>query len=166
MRNTDRQHSQSDQAHGLPELDVAVAIIWDTNCERLLIARRPTDKHVGGMWEFPGGKRETGESIEDALRREIREELGIEITILRSRPVTLHRYEHRIVRLYPFDCLSGSVTPQPLASTELRWVTPDELRQLPLPPANAPLIVDIIAQPLRQPDVNAAEDQRTAIPNQ
>ncbi len=152
MQSTARQHSQSDQAHHLPELDVAVAIIWDTNCERLLIARRPTDKHVGGMWEFPGGKREPGESIEDSLRREIREELGIEITILAARPVAMHRYEHRIVRLHPFDCLCGSGTPQPLASTELRWVTPDELRQLPLPPANAPLIAAIIAQPLQRPD--------------
>ncbi len=152
MPDASLHKSENPPGHRLPELDVAVAIIWDANCERLLIARRPTDKHVGGMWEFPGGKREAGESIKVALQREIREELGIEITILGSRPVSVHRYEHRIVRLHPFDCLCGSGTPQPLASTELRWVTPVELRQLPLPPANAPLIAAIIAQPLQRPD--------------
>ena len=160
MPDASLHKSENPPSQRLPELDVAVAIIWDANCERLLIARRPTDKHVGGMWEFPGGKCEAGESIESALRREIREELGIEITILGARPVAMHRYEHRMVRLHPFDCLCDTGTPQPLASTELRWIAPEELRQLPLPPANAPLIETIIAEPIRRPNPPAA------IPNQ
>ena len=150
MPDAGLQKSENTPAHHLPELDVAVAIIWDMNRARLLVAQRPTDKHVGGMWEFPGGKREAGESIESALRREIREELGIEITILGSRPLAIHRYEHRMVRLHPFDCQCHSGSPRPLASTELRWIAPEELHQLPLPPANAPLIASIIAQPLQR----------------
>lgn len=166
MRETTPRNSENTPTDQPPELDVAVAIIWDVDRGRLLVARRPADKHVGGMWEFPGGKCEAGESIESALRREIREELGIEVTILGSRSLAVHRYEHRIVRLHPFDCCRDAGVPRPLASTELRWVTPEQLLQLPLPPANAPLIADIIAKPLRRPGVYAAGDQRTAAPNQ
>ncbi len=134
----------------LPTLDVAVAIIWSADGARVLMARRPEDKHVGGLWEFPGGKCEPGETLEAALRREVREELGVEIRMLQPRPMVVHNYDCRIVRLHPFDCLCVQGTPQPLASTELRWVPIAELSQLPLPPANVEIINNIISgRPVR-----------------
>ncbi len=131
----------------LPTLDVAVAIIWNADRTRVLLARRPEDKHVGGLWEFPGGKCEPGETLEAALRREVREELGVDIRLLQPRPMVVHKYDCRIVRLHPFDCFCCGGTPQPLASTELRWVTIAELGQLPLPPANVEIINNIVNCP-------------------
>ncbi len=81
---------------------------------RILIAQRPTDGMLGGLWEFPGGKRELGESLEACLKREIREELGIEIAVEHQVGVVKHAYTHLRITLYAFVCRYINGEPQTL----------------------------------------------------
>jgi mutator protein MutT len=122
----------------IPRIEVAAGLILHDG--RYLIAKRRIQTHLGGLWEFPGGKRETGESLEDCLARELREELGIEI----ASPVLFrkirHRYRDKTVELHFFRCGLKSGHPRPLGCEEFRWVTVGELRQYDFPPADRPLI--------------------------
>lgn len=83
----------------MKRIHVAAAVIRGAD-GRVLIAKRPQDKHQGGLWEFPGGKLEAGESVEQALRRELQEELGITIRNCLAWKVTEHAYSHALVRLH------------------------------------------------------------------
>jgi 8-oxo-dGTP diphosphatase len=107
---------------------------------RYLIARRKVGVHLGGLWEFPGGKCKPGESLEDCLRRELREELGIEITTPVPFRLIRHEYPENRVELHFFRCsiLDGQV--QALDCEDLRWVIPEELAKFEFPPADQPLI--------------------------
>ncbi|HJU44559.1 MAG TPA: (deoxy)nucleoside triphosphate pyrophosphohydrolase [Vicinamibacterales bacterium] len=110
---------------------------------RFLVTRRLKGTHLAGMWEFPGGKVQDGETLEDALRREITEELKSEITSLRKIFDTAHSYAERAVELHFYRCdLKGS--PEPLLGQEIRWITRDEFETLPFPPADAELIDALI----------------------
>jgi len=119
-------------------VQVAVALIMHEG--RYLLTRRKADVHLGGLWEFPGGKREPDESLEACLRRELREELGIEI----SEPVPFqtirHAYPEKTVELHFFRCSIKDGQPRPLDCEALQWVTPEELARVPLPPADRPLV--------------------------
>ena len=106
---------------------------------RFLVTQRSSDVHLGGYWEFPGGKCEEGESLEDALRREMREELGVEIRIGQPLQRIHHRYPDHAVELHFYRCdILGS--PRACLAQTLRWVTRSELAELPFPPADAVLI--------------------------
>lgn len=121
-------------------LVVACALI-DVD-RRVLIAQRPEGKSLAGLWEFPGGKLEAGESPEQALIRELEEELGIQTKTACLAPVTFasHSYEgfHLIMPLYA--CRKWQGTPQAREHTALKWVRPQALRDYPMPPADEPLI--------------------------
>lgn len=119
-------------------IQVAAALIVREG--RYLIARRKAGVHLGGLWEFPGGKREPGESLEDCLRREIREELGVEITGLVPFQVLRHDYPEKSVEMHFFRCsiLEGPV--RALGCADLRWVTPGEFAQFEFPPADSTLL--------------------------
>ena len=119
-------------------IQVAAALIYREG--RYLIARRKAGTHLGGLWEFPGGKRERGESLEDCLRREVREELGVEITDPSLFKVISHDYPEKAVELHFFRCSIRVGSPRPLGCDDLRWVTPDELSEYPLPLADRPLV--------------------------
>lgn len=106
---------------------------------RYLIARRNQEVHLGGLWEFPGGKREPGESLEDCLRRELREELGIEITPPIPLKVVRHDYPDKRVDLHFFLCSIKAGLERPLGCADLRWVTPAEMARFKFPPADRPL---------------------------
>jgi A/G-specific adenine glycosylase len=115
----------------IPHYTVTAAVI--RRGELVLIARRPQDGLLGGMWEFPEGKREDGESLPDCLRREIREELATEIEVGNELGIFRHAYTHFKVTLHAFDCtLAGLDEPQALQVSELRWVRPDELDAFPM----------------------------------
>ncbi len=107
---------------------------------RYLIARRRPDAHLGGLWEFPGGKQEPEESLEHCLRRELREELGIEITEPVRVRVIRHRYPEKTVELHFFRCSIQSGRERALGCEELRWVTAEELAGFDFPPADRPVI--------------------------
>ncbi|GAB5453339.1 MAG: hypothetical protein Hals2KO_36670 [Halioglobus sp.] len=118
---------------------VAVGVIVDAE-RRILLSRRPDDAHQGGFWEFPGGKVEQGESLQAALSRELREELGIAVE--RSTPLLEinHDYGDKQVRLDVHVVWSFSGEAQGLEQQPLAWVTLAELDDYPLPAANVPIV--------------------------
>ena len=129
------------EADALPlVLVVAVALIDADG--RVLLAQRPAGKTMAGLWEFPGGKVQPGETPEAALIRELKEELGVDVTAACLAPFTFasHRYEtfHLLMPLYV--CRKWGGTPQPLEHQELKWVRPAKLADFPMPPADKPLI--------------------------
>jgi 8-oxo-dGTP diphosphatase len=104
-----------------------------------LVTRRQAGVHLAGMWEFPGGKVDDGETQVDALRREIREELDAEVDVYDLVFATRHAYPEIVVALYFYRCaLQG--TPQPLLGQEMQWVPRAQLKTLGFPPADAELI--------------------------
>ena len=130
-------------------LDVAAGVIVDVR--GILASRRRHGTHLGGMWEFPGGKLRPGEDVADALRRELREELGIEAEIGRLLGVVEHTYpDAGPLRLHFHVCRIVSGKPSPLAAAEVRWIHPNALLGLPWPAADAPMVAQIsrVAEPL------------------
>jgi 8-oxo-dGTP diphosphatase len=109
---------------------------------RVLIAERPAGKPMAGLWEFPGGKVEEGERLEETLIRELQEELGIVVSEPCLAPLTFasHRYPdfHLLMPLYVCRRWEGIV--QPLEGQKLAWVKPNRLKDYPMPPADEPLI--------------------------
>lgn len=104
-----------------------------------LVTRRPAGVHLEGMWEFPGGKIDPGETHAQALRREIREELGADVQVHGLLFQTTHQYPDRSVALYFYRCtLAGE--PSGVLGQQMRWVPARELRSLPFPPADEELI--------------------------
>jgi 8-oxo-dGTP diphosphatase len=114
---------------------------------RVLIAQRPADKPMAGLWEFPGGKVERGERPEDTLIRELREELGIVVEEPCLAPLTFasHAYPdfHLLMPLYVCRRWDGIVSAREHA--RLAWVRPNRLRDYPMPPADEPLVSHLIA---------------------
>jgi 8-oxo-dGTP diphosphatase len=125
----------------MPERIVVVAAVIEQN-GRFLVSRRLNDTHLAGYWEFPGGKVHAGENHEDALQREIAEELSTGISGLRSIFHTSHAYPERIVELHFYR---GALTGQPDAvlGQELRWISREDFASLEFPPADAELIANL-----------------------
>ena len=104
-----------------------------------LVTRRQRGVHLEGSWEFPGGKCEPGESLDECLRRELREELGSDAVTGAELLAVSHDYPDRTIELHFMACrLVG--TPTPILGQEMRWVSRMELRSLEFPPADAALI--------------------------
>jgi 8-oxo-dGTP diphosphatase len=123
----------------LTTLVVVAAVIRDDR-GRILLTRRPEDTHMGGLWEFPGGKVEDGEDPRDALVRELREELAVEAAV--GRPITFAIHSEtglRILLLF-FDCSLEHGDPRPVDGQRMTWVEPGRLAEYPTPPADAELV--------------------------
>lgn len=121
-------------------LVVACALVDADN--RILLAKRPEGKTLAGLWEFPGGKVEPGETPEETLVRELREELGIETKVACLAPLTFasHTYDdfHLLMPLYVCRRYEGIA--RGMEGQEIKWVKPQALRDYPMPPADEPLI--------------------------
>jgi 8-oxo-dGTP diphosphatase len=126
---------------GFPVVEVTAAVV--ERAGRLLVTRRDPAKHLGGLWEFPGGKREPGESLESCLARELDEELGVRIRVGHRLAVVPWAYPDRRVLLHFFRCRIRKGRIEPREGQPYRWVTPDELQSLPMPPADATVVAGL-----------------------
>jgi mutator protein MutT len=122
-------------------IEVAIALVWRS--ERLLVTRRLPTAHLGGLWEFPGGKIRAGESPEVAAVREVLEETGVLSRARGPRAPIDWRYPERMVRLHPVDCDWMEGAGEPRGVSALCWLTVAELGELEFPPANAALIGEL-----------------------
>ncbi len=123
----------------LPHKIIGVAVIWNDQ-GKILIDRRPQKGLLGGLWEFPGGKLEEGETLEDCVAREVQEELAIEIEVGEKIMTLDHAYTHFKVTLNVFRCKHLTGEPQTIECDEVRWVELNELDQFPFPKANGQII--------------------------
>ena len=124
-------------------LHAAIAVIERRG--RYLICQRREDDSLGSYWEFPGGKREPGESWEACVRREVHEELGVSIRSLQPFGTSRYRYPDGTISFRVFRCSINGGTPRPLDAQSLRWVTPHQLRHYWFPAANQALLQRLIA---------------------
>ncbi|HCA90720.1 MAG TPA: 8-oxo-dGTP diphosphatase MutT [Alphaproteobacteria bacterium] len=126
---------------GLPTVLVSAVALIDRD-GRVLLAQRPAGKRMAGLWEFPGGKIETGETPEAALIRELGEELGIDTAESCLAPLTFasHSYDDFHLLMLVYVCRKWTGTPRPLEGGELAWVQASRLRDYEMPPADIPLI--------------------------
>jgi A/G-specific adenine glycosylase len=125
-----------------PHRDVTAGVIWDGQ-GNLLITKRPRDGLLGGLWEFPGGKRRPGEALQACLHRELDEELAIEVQVGDLLCKVEHTFTHFYMTLYAFHCLWIRGKPQCLGCTDLRWVTLDELDSFAFPVADRKIIAHL-----------------------
>jgi mutator protein MutT len=119
-------------------IEVSAALIFCAG--KLLITQRHADAHLGGLWEFPGGKREPGETFETALVREIREELGVEISVGKLFEEIAHDYPEKSVHLKFFLCRLLAGEPRPLDCAAVKWIEKAGLRAHAFPAADARLL--------------------------
>jgi len=127
-----------------PVLLVVACALVDAD-RRVMIAQRPEDKNMGGLWEFPGGKVEPNETPEEALIRELKEELSIETKEACLAPLSFASFSyekfHLLMPLYV--CRKWQGTPVANEHTALKWVNPRRLRDYPMPPADEPLVAHL-----------------------
>jgi len=140
--NAASQHSISPTPRSV---EVSAALIFRGG--KLLITQRPAKAHLGGLWEFPGGKREPDETFEQCLVREIREELGVEITVGELFESVTHAYPEKTVHLKFFICRLLDGEPQPLGCKAVKWTGKSELEDYEFPAADARLLHKLLNCP-------------------
>jgi len=127
----------------LPRHTIAVGIVWKDG--RVLIDKRRADAMLGGLWEFPGGKKRPRERLADAVVREVYEEVGIRVEPTCRRMVVDHAYSHFRIRLHAYDCRYVSGRVRAVGCAAARWVRPEHLQRFAFPAANQKIIADILA---------------------
>ncbi len=128
----------------VPHYTIGVGVIWKDG--KILIGRRRDDQMLGGLWEFPGGKQEGDESIQETISREVDEELGIKVAVGDCITVVKHAYTHFKITLHAYTCAWVEGVPVPQSAAELRWVDIDTLSDHPFPKANGRVIEAIKIQ--------------------
>lgn len=129
----------SQTKYTLPYKRIGVAVIRNEEGQ-ILIDRRRKEGAMGGLWEFPGGKIEKHETVEECIAREIKEELAIEIVVGECLTIVNHTYPTFKITLFVHECQYISGKPQPLASDEIRWVNLEQMSQYNFPEANQAII--------------------------
>ncbi|WP_076782633.1 A/G-specific adenine glycosylase [Balneola sp. EhC07] len=131
-----------------PHKVIGVGII-EAEDGKLLIALRPEDAMLGGLWEFPGGKQEKGETIQQTVERELLEELDVEVHAFKEFMTLKHTYSHFSITMHAWFCTLISGTPKAKSSQEIRWVKRSELEEYPFPKANKVLTERLIGDELK-----------------
>ncbi len=124
--------------NGNEAIEVAAGVVFRAG--QVLITQRRSDDHLGGLWEFPGGKREPGESFQACLQRELREELGIEVQVGEWLDSVTHAYPEKTVHLRFYRCAWRRHEPRVLGCQAFAWVTASQLAQYSFPPADGTLL--------------------------
>ncbi|PWB78817.1 MAG: 8-oxo-dGTP diphosphatase MutT [Candidatus Methylomirabilota bacterium] len=124
-----------------PIIEVAAGLIIRNG--KILIAQRLNNAHLSGLWEFPGGKRQPGESFETCLQREILEELGLTVAVHEQVFSAEHHDAEHHIRLRFYHCTVQAGEPRLIGCAACRWVTPAEISAYPFPPADLPLVHQI-----------------------
>jgi mutator protein MutT len=145
MANPEQHPAGQPIHHSLPVIEVSAGLIFRDG--KLLIAQRHTAAHLGGLWEFPGGKREPGETFEQCLVRELDEELGIEVVVGELFESVAYSYPEKTVALKFFLCQVKRGEPQPLGCAAVKWIKLPELSQHEFPAADARLLEKIRLTP-------------------
>lgn len=127
------------------EIEVAAGLVFRAG--KLLITQRYPDAHVGGLWEFPGGKRESCESFEECLKRELREELRIEVEVKELIESITHDYPERRVKLNFYRCELLKGEPAAIGCPALCWISVDDLEKYEFPAADARLLTKLRETP-------------------
>lgn len=122
----------------IPHIEVGAGIIWRRG--KVLLCRRRADAMLGGLWEFPGGKRKPGESIQHCIRRELREECDLPVTVADHLVDVTHTYTHLRVTLRVYHCRAGPGRVRRLGCDDARWVPPREIADYPLPAADVRIL--------------------------
>jgi A/G-specific adenine glycosylase len=138
-----------------PHYDVAAGVIWRGDPQaaegRMLIAQRPLDGLLGGLWEFPGGKQEAGETLPECLRRELREEMDIQVEVGRRLTTVRHAFTHFRITVHAFECCYLSAEdPKSIGVRDWRWVRPAELDDYAFPVVDRKIIA-VLRDPDRPP---------------
>ncbi len=143
-----RQNLQNDlpqktPSKPLPHYSIAAAVIWKNG--KILIDRRKPDGLLGGLWEFPGGKRKGRESLRNTAIREVKEELGIDIAVIRPLTRVNHAYSHFRITLHAFECRHISGRPRPIACDTCKWILPCDIPRFAFPKANHKIVEMIVS---------------------
>lgn len=128
----------------VPHYHIGVGVVFN-QFDEVLIAKRPAEAMLGGLWEFPGGKQESGETIEDTIHREFEEEIGITIRLEKEYPPIKHAYSHFKITLHAFKALYIKGEVKAKASSETKWISVRDLDKYAFPKANRNLIGFILA---------------------
>jgi mutator protein MutT len=121
-----------------PHFQVTAGLVWKQG--RVLISNRREGGHLAGVWEFPGGKQESGESLTACLEREIHEEVGLKVEAAEKVMTVCHEYNSKKITLHVFSCILLSGEARPMEGQEIRWVHPAELVTLTFPPPDMKVI--------------------------
>ena len=122
----------------VPHHEIAIGVVHRNG--KVLIALRPADGLLGNLWEFPGGKRQPGETLDQCCRREIKEETDLDVEVTETFAIVPHAYTHFRITLHAFHCRYTGGRAQPRTSQAIRWVTLDELDDYAFPKANKQII--------------------------
>ena len=128
----------------LPVIEVAGGVVVRDGL--FLITQRKADDRFALLWEFPGGKRKPDETFETCLRRELQEELGIDVLVGPKLTTVIHHYEQRTLHLHVYFCRLVTGEPQPLECEAVRWVTLEAMLAHPFPPANRRILEALVEQ--------------------
>ena len=127
----------------VPHYDIGAGVIWKG--KKILVAQRKPEGLLGGLWEFPGGKREKKESLKHCVAREIREELQVNVKVVRLLKTVRHAYSHFRITLHAFECEYVSGRPKAIGCSSWKWVTLDEMDDYPFPRANQKILEALYA---------------------
>jgi A/G-specific adenine glycosylase len=129
----------------IPHRQVTAGVIWN-DCGQVLIVRRPNQGLLGGLWKFPGGTQNPGESLPRCLRRHVREELGVQVRIRGAITSVNHAYTHFRITLHAFHCAHQTGEPQPLTCAGWRWTTLGRLKDFAFSKADRKIIHAVLSQ--------------------